>query len=119
MRNEIRRAQRLPNVVPGRYCFVNEDTETGQWARALGAHPSGYISDGADCRKLVSITGENRKNPAALVPSNAEGIDLFRGLLAYCGVFINREGKVGTASMSPGIKPGPGRFWLLSSSWAG
>lgn len=64
-----------------------EDLETGQKTDMLGPHPSGYLTYGPDCRMSVVIVRDDRKAPAALVPTDAEKIDLYNGLIAYAGTY--------------------------------
>ena len=67
--------------------FTREDLATGQKTDLFGAHPSGYISYGADCRVYTIVTKEGRKAPAALVPTEAERVNLYSGLIAYAGTY--------------------------------
>lgn len=67
--------------------YTTEDLETGQRADLLGPHPDGYISYGRDCRMYAILTKDGRKAPVALVPTDAEKIELFSGLIAYSGTY--------------------------------
>jgi hypothetical protein len=67
--------------------FTTEDLATGQKTDLFGARPSGYISYGPDCRMYAILTKDGRKAPAALVPTDAERIDLHSGLVAYAGTY--------------------------------
>ena len=62
-----------------------EDLETGQKHNLLGVHPSGYLSYGPDCRMSAILVKESREGPAALVATDPESIELYRGLIAYAG----------------------------------
>src|SRR5271170_6480271 len=64
-----------------------EDSETLQKNNLLGAHPSGYLSYGSDCRMSTILVKENREVPAALVATDPESIELYRGLIAYAGSY--------------------------------
>ena len=64
-----------------------EDLETGQKQNLLGVHPSGYLSYGPDCRMSAILVKESREGPAALVPTDPESIELYRGLIAYAGSY--------------------------------
>jgi hypothetical protein len=64
-----------------------EDLETGQKHNLLGVHPSGYLSYGSDCRMSAVLVKESREGPAAWVATDAESIDLYRGLIAYAGSY--------------------------------
>jgi len=61
--------------------------ETGQKSEYFGAHPTGFISYGSDCRVQVIMISEKRKVPANLVPTDAERIGLYNGLTAYAGTY--------------------------------
>jgi Lipocalin-like domain len=74
--------------------FTTEDLETGQKTEPLGAHPSGYLTYGPDCRMSLVIVEDNRKAPSALVPTDAEKIDLYNGLIAYAGTYAIDGDKV-------------------------
>src|SRR6516165_1688398 len=73
--------------------FVREDA-TGQKTEPYGAHPNGYIHYGPDCRMYVMLVKDNRKAPAADVPTDAERIELFAGLIAYTGSYTIDGDKV-------------------------
>ena len=64
-----------------------EDLETGQKHNLLGAHPSGYLSYGPDCRMSTILVKESRQGPAAFVATDPESIELYRGLIAYAGSY--------------------------------
>jgi Lipocalin-like domain len=74
--------------------FTTEYLETGQTAEPYGAHPTGYLSYGPDCRMYAIIVRENRKGPAGILPTDAEKIELFGGLLAYAGTYTIDRDKV-------------------------
>jgi hypothetical protein len=74
--------------------YVTEDLETGQKTPQFGEHPSGYLSYGPDCRMYAILIKENRKAPAALVPTDAERVDLYGGLVAYAGAYTIDADKV-------------------------
>ncbi|MGD0504246.1 MAG: lipocalin-like domain-containing protein [Steroidobacteraceae bacterium] len=64
-----------------------EDLQSGQKHNLLGVHPSGYLSYGPDCRMSAILVKESREGPAALVPTDPESIELYRGLIAYAGSY--------------------------------
>ena len=64
-----------------------EDLETGQKQNLLGVHPSGYLSYGPDCRMSAILVKESREGPAALVATDPESTELYRGLIAYAGSY--------------------------------
>jgi hypothetical protein len=65
----------------------SEDLETGEKHNLLGAHPSGYLTYGADCRMSAILVKESLEGPAALVATDPESIELYRGLIAYAGSY--------------------------------
>jgi Lipocalin-like domain len=71
-----------------------EDLETGQKHNLLGVHPSGYLSYGPDCRMSAILVKESREGPAALVATDPEGIELYRGLIAYAGSYAIDGSKI-------------------------
>jgi Lipocalin-like domain len=64
-----------------------EDVDTGQKHNLLGVHPSGYLSYGPDCRMSAILVKESREGPAALVATDPESMELYRGLIAYAGSY--------------------------------
>ena len=64
-----------------------EDLETSQKHNLLGVHPSGSLTYGSDCRMSAILVKESRKGPVALVATDPESIDLYRGLIAYAGSY--------------------------------
>ena len=71
-----------------------EDLETGEKHNLLGAHPSGYLSYGPDCRMSVIPVKESREGPATLVATDPESIELYRGLIAYAGSYAIDGSKI-------------------------
>ena len=74
--------------------FTTEDLATGQKSDAFGANPSGFLSYGPDCRMQVILTKNGRKAPASSLPTDAERIDLYSGLIAYAGTYSIEGDKV-------------------------
>src|SRR6202012_4501022 len=74
--------------------FTDEEVETGQVTTPLGAPPSGYLSYGADGRVSAILVKEGRKAPDTLVPTDAERVDLYSGLVAYAGTYSIEGDKV-------------------------
>jgi len=72
--------------------FQYEDT--GEKTQPYGAHPSGYLSYGADCRMYALIVSEGRKPPAGDIPTAAEKAGLYDGLVAYAGTWSIAGDKV-------------------------
>jgi Lipocalin-like domain len=67
--------------------YATEDLATGQKTNLLGAHPSGFLSYGSDCRMYAILIKDGRKVPATFVPTDAERIDLYIGLVTYAGSY--------------------------------
>jgi hypothetical protein len=67
--------------------FSTTDLATGQKTHFFGAHPTGYLNYCADGRMYAILVEEERKTPADLVPTDAERIDLFKGLCSYAGTY--------------------------------
>jgi Lipocalin-like domain len=74
--------------------FTTEFLDTGQKVEPYGAHPSGYLSYGADCRMYGIVVGEGRKPPAGADPTDLEKIELFSGMGAYAGSYTIEGDKV-------------------------
>lgn len=74
--------------------FTDEDLETGQKTDLFGAHPSGYLSYGADGRMYALLLKQGRKAPDSLIPTDAERVDLYSGLIAYAGTYSIEGDKV-------------------------
>jgi Lipocalin-like domain len=64
-----------------------QDLETSEKRNLLGAHPSGYLSYGPDCRMSAIVVKESRVGPATLVATDPEAIELYRGMIAYAGSY--------------------------------
>jgi Lipocalin-like domain len=64
-----------------------EDMQTDKKNNLLGAHPSGYLSYGPDCRMYAILVKESRVSPASLVATDPESIELYRGLISYAGTY--------------------------------
>ena len=90
--------------------YTTEDLSTGQKTVLLGAHPSGYLSYGSDCRMYAILVKEGRKAPTAFDPTDAERIDLYSGLIAYAAPTALRVTRLVTISMHRGINRGQGRL---------
>lgn len=71
-----------------------EDLATGQATDSLGMRPSGYINYGPDCRMYAILIEEDRKAPASLVPTEAERIQLYGGLISYAGAYSIEGDKI-------------------------
>jgi hypothetical protein len=71
-----------------------EYQDNGEKTQPYGAHPSGYLSYGADCRMNALIVSEGRKPPAGDVPTVAEKAGLYDGVVAYAGTWSIAADKV-------------------------
>jgi Lipocalin-like domain/Protein of unknown function (DUF1214) len=67
---------------------------TGQKSDLFGAHPDGYLSYGPDGRMSAILVKEGRKAPDTLIPTEAERVDLYSGLIAYAGTYSIEGDKV-------------------------
>src|ERR1700691_4700225 len=74
--------------------FTDEDVATGQKTDLFGAHPSGYLHYGPDGRMYAILLKEGRKAPDTLIPTDAERVDLYSGLIAYAGTYSIEGDKV-------------------------
>ena len=74
--------------------FTTEDVATGRKTNMFGAHPSGYLNYGPDCRMCAILVKEGRKAPDALVPTDVERVDLYSGFIAYAGTYSIEGDKV-------------------------
>src|SRR5512141_1041294 len=61
--------------------------ETGETKDALGPKPRGYINYAPDGRVMVLVLKQDRKTPAALVPTAEEKIALYDTMFAYAGTY--------------------------------
>ena len=67
--------------------YTTEDLVTGQKTDLLGPHPSGFLSYSSDCRMSAILVKDSRTASAASVATDAESIELYRGLIAYAGSY--------------------------------
>jgi hypothetical protein len=74
--------------------FIDEDVATGQKTDLFGPHPSGYLNYGPDGRMYAILIKEGRKAPDTLIPTDAERVDLYSGLIAYAGTYSIEGDKV-------------------------
>ena len=73
---------------------TTEDLATGEKAELFGAHPRGYISYGPDCRMSAILIKDGRKAPNSFLPTDAERVELYKGLVAYAGSYSIEGDKV-------------------------
>lgn len=62
-----------------------ETVETGMIAEPRGPHPAGLLTYTDDGRFSIIAAPGDRKSPTQVLVSDAEALDLFRGLTAYAG----------------------------------
>jgi hypothetical protein len=74
--------------------YTTEDLATGQKSTLLGAHPSGFLHYGTDCRMYAILVKDGRVPPATFAPNDAERIELFGSFLAYAGTYRIEGDKV-------------------------
>ena len=74
--------------------FTTEDMVTGQKTDMFGAHPSGYLIYGPDCRMCALLVKEGRAAPETLIPTDAERVELYGGFIAYAGTYSIEGDKV-------------------------
>jgi len=67
--------------------FTARDPETGEITAPYGLYPTGFLSYTPDCRMYAIIVREHRTAPVAIVPTDAEKIALFEGLVTYSGTY--------------------------------
>jgi hypothetical protein len=67
--------------------YVTEEIATGQKSTLLGAHPTGFLHYGPDCRMYAILIKDGRKPPATFVPTDAERIDLYNAFVSYAGTY--------------------------------
>jgi hypothetical protein len=67
--------------------FTARDPETGEITAPYGLYPTGFLSYTSDCRVSAIIVREHRTAPVAVIPTDAEKVALFDGLMAYSGTY--------------------------------
>jgi hypothetical protein len=64
---------------------LQRTVETGETFHARGHNPEGLLTYTPDRRfSIINVPGD-RKSPASVLVTDAEALDLFRGLTAYAG----------------------------------
>jgi hypothetical protein len=74
--------------------WTRRNVATGETADAMGGQPDGYITYGPDGRMMVVVVRADRQAPAALVPTQAEKLDLYDSMFAYAGTYAADDEKV-------------------------
>ena len=110
MLNSIRRASSTQLGTWALLSMETEDLETGEKHNLLGAHPSGYLSYGADCRMSAILVKESREGPAALVATDSGSLELYRGLIAYAGSYAIDGSKI-TQHIEDLMEPSVDRYY--------
>ena len=65
--------------------YTEKDPMTGEISSPYGLFPTGVSSYAPDCHMYEMIVSEHRRAPASVVPTDAEKITLFEGLIAFSG----------------------------------
>lgn len=68
--------------------------DTGESAPLWGAHPAGTLIYTADGRMSALVLAENRKPPAAAMPTEAEALSLFKSMVAYAGRYTVQSDRI-------------------------
>ena len=68
--------------------------ETGEVTPLWGAHPTGTLIYTAAGRMSALVLAENRKAPAAAIPTEAEALSLFKSMVAYAGRYTVESDRV-------------------------
>jgi len=68
--------------------------ETGEATPLWGAHPTGALIYTAEGRMSALVLAENRKAPAAAMPTEAEALSLFKSMVAYAGRYTIEPDRV-------------------------
>jgi len=67
--------------------YTEKDPMTGEISSPYGLFPTGISSYSPDCHMYEMIVSEHRAAPASVVPTDAEKIALFDGLIAFSGEY--------------------------------
>lgn len=70
------------------------DLSTGEVSPAFGENPEGYVTYSEDGRVMALVLRSDRKQPAQLVPTDAEKMALYDGMFAYAGTYSVDDEKV-------------------------
>ena len=65
--------------------YTREDLASGAKTDLFGAHPTGYLTYTPEGRMSSLFVRENRSSPATMIPTDAERIELYGGMIAYGG----------------------------------
>ena len=68
--------------------------ESGETTPLWGAYPTGTLIYTADGRMSALVLAENRKAPAAAMPTEAEALSLFKSMVAYTGRYTVESDRV-------------------------
>ncbi len=68
--------------------------DTGETTPLWGEHPTGTLIYTADGRMSALVLAENRKAPAAAMPTEAEALSLFKSMVAYAGRYTVEPDRV-------------------------
>jgi hypothetical protein len=73
--------------------YTEKDPNTGEISSPYGLFPTGVSSYTSDCHMYEMIVSEHRVAPASVVPTDAEKITLFDGLIAFSGRYTVDAGR--------------------------
>jgi Lipocalin-like domain len=65
--------------------YTREDLQTGAKTDLFGPHPSGYLIYTPEGRMSALFVRDGRTAPSTMIPTEAERIDLYGGMIAYGG----------------------------------
>src|SRR3569833_230566 len=73
--------------------YTEKDPNTGEISSPYGLFPTGVSGYAPDCHMYEMIVSEHRAAPASVVPTDAEKITLFEGLIAFSGRYSVEGGR--------------------------
>ena len=68
--------------------YTREDLETGAKQDQFGARPTGYLTYTPEGRMSALFVRQDRAAPATMIPSAAERVELYNGMIAYGGRYV-------------------------------
>ena len=74
--------------------WTRELTATREKSDAFGPNPRGWINYSPSGRMMVLVVKNDRKGPAAIVPTDQERVALYGSMLAYSGTYTVDKEKV-------------------------
>src|SRR5882724_5706644 len=95
--NAVAQQKPLNDQIVGLWKLTSNTTKivaTGAMEHLAGEHPIGYQLFTKSGHMMFFQAAENRKSPAAAVPTDAERVALFNTLVAYAGTYKVNGSKV-------------------------